>query len=199
MLSRLRSYFSKFTVPVALFLIKVGLRANTITVLALIIALMYPVLIFMLPTDYHLYSTFLILISGILDSIDGTIARMMRETSKLGAFLDSISDRVSDMAYVCGLLISKITTPIEAILLLSGSMLISYTRAKYESLIEENGIEGIGICERAERVLFIFIIASVYYLNQLISRIVLYLLLLLIGVTIVQRVLFVIGKLRGKK
>ena len=196
MLTRLRESFNRIIVPLASFLAKIGIRANTVTTLALVTALIYPVSILVLPPTYHIHLTLLILISGILDSIDGVIARITSEESKLGAFLDSTMDRVSDIAYMFGLLISRIATPIEALLLLSGSMLISYIRAKYESLTSGGSLEGVGICERAERTLLIFIIALVYYLNYILSKVLLCLLLVLVWITVAQRFLFVLEKLR---
>ncbi|RLE89399.1 MAG: CDP-alcohol phosphatidyltransferase family protein [Thermoprotei archaeon] len=196
MLTRLRESFNRIIVPLASFLAKIGIRANTVTTLALVTALIYPISILVLPPTYHIHLTLLILISGILDSIDGVIARITSEESKLGAFLDSTMDRVSDIAYMFGLLISRIATPIEALLLLSGSMLISYIRAKYESLTSGGSLEGVGICERAERTLLIFIIALVYYLNYILSKVLLCLLLVLVWITVAQRFLFVLEKLR---
>ena len=196
MLTRLRESFNRIIVPLASFLAKIGIRANTVTTLALVTALIYPISILVLSPTYHIHLTLLILISGILDSIDGVIARITSEESKLGAFLDSTMDRVSDIAYMFGLLISRIATPIEALLLLSGSMLISYIRAKYESLTSGGSLEGVGICERAERTLLIFIIALVYYLNYILSKVLLCLLLVLVWITVAQRFLFVLEKLR---
>ncbi|MDP9233380.1 MAG: CDP-alcohol phosphatidyltransferase family protein [Actinomycetota bacterium] len=73
--------------------------------------------------------------SIITDCIDGDLARLTGQTSRLGAFLDSVLDRWMDAALILGLGYSDLTSyGVVASLALVGSLLTSYTRARAQSL-----------------------------------------------------------------
>jgi len=97
------------------------------------------------------------LIVGPLDALDGVLARLRSESSEYGAFVDSITDRYSEMAIFGGLLVyfSKTGNWLDSLLIFSaaiGSFMVSYTRARAESL----GYSAkIGLLTRAERYLIL--------------------------------------------
>ncbi|MFQ5512140.1 MAG: CDP-alcohol phosphatidyltransferase family protein [Candidatus Krumholzibacteriia bacterium] len=95
-----------------------------------------------------------ILLSGFADVMDGEIARGRGVTSSSGAFLDSTLDRFSELAVFVGLaaFLQSGSAVILVLVALGGSLLVSYTRARGESL----GITcKAGLMQRAERLLLL--------------------------------------------
>jgi CDP-diacylglycerol--glycerol-3-phosphate 3-phosphatidyltransferase len=96
----------------------------------------------------------MILLSGIADVMDGEIARARGLVSSCGAFLDSTLDRFSEFATFIGLAAYFRSGPFVLVVLiaLGGSLLVSYTRARGESL----GLTcKLGLMQRAERMLLL--------------------------------------------
>jgi archaetidylinositol phosphate synthase len=104
-----------------------------------------------------------VLASGWFDIVDGAVARVTGRTSKRGAFLDSTLDRVAEVAVFVGILAGGYAQPLYVLLALSLSLLVSYTRAKADSL--GVSLSGVGIGERSERLL-VLAIASLVGLVQ---------------------------------
>ncbi|ALL00943.1 CDP-alcohol phosphatidyltransferase [Pyrodictium delaneyi] len=91
----------------------------------------------------------LLAVSGLLDALDGAVARLRGEAGPRGAYLDSLLDRVADIAYAAGFL--ALGYPVWSVLVfLTGALLTSYARARYESLAGRS-MEGIGLLERSDR------------------------------------------------
>jgi archaetidylinositol phosphate synthase len=95
----------------------------------------------------------LILVSGFFDILDGAVARAARRETKRGAFLDSTLDRVAEVAIYAGIVAGGLADGLLSLLALSFSLLVSYTRARAESL--GVGLSGVGIGERGERLLIL--------------------------------------------
>ncbi len=100
-----------------------------------------------------------VLLGGVFDMLDGAVARVTQKVTKFGAFLDSVIDRYSDMLMLFGLLIwyAKIDQIFYMGLtgmVIVGSVMTSYTRARAESLIPACKV---GFLERAERVVMLVI------------------------------------------
>ena len=98
----------------------------------------------------------LLLLSGILDTLDGTVARLGERSSKFGATLDSSLDRYVEMFVFMGITYHFKDSPMFfwSFLAIMGSMMVSYIRARAQSL----GIqELVGFMQRFER----FVILSV--------------------------------------
>ncbi|MCI0452818.1 MAG: CDP-alcohol phosphatidyltransferase family protein [Candidatus Latescibacteria bacterium] len=98
-----------------------------------------------------------LLLAGLCDVLDGDVARRLGKTSRFGAFIDSVLDRVSEFVYFGGVLMYVVRRPsgfdlyepIVIILALMGSVLTSYARARAEGV----GIEcKVGVMERPERI-----------------------------------------------
>lgn len=103
----------------------------------------------------QIFASILLLISGFFDIVDGSVARVMKKSTTKGAFLDSNFDKVSEALIFIGIAIGGLSNPILAMIALSTSILVSYLRAKAESLGIE--LKGVGIGERAERLLILSI------------------------------------------
>ena len=97
----------------------------------------------------------MILFSGLFDVIDGAVARATGKTSAQGAFLDSTLDRVAEVLIFLGILAGNYFSPAVVLLALSFSLLVSYTRAKADSL--GVNLAGIGIGERSERLVVLIV------------------------------------------
>ncbi len=97
----------------------------------------------------------LLLVSGFFDIVDGQVARVTKKTSTKGAFLDSVFDKIAEVAIFLGILIGGYAEPYLVFLAITLSLLVSYTRARAESV--GKSLQGVGIGERAERILVIAI------------------------------------------
>ena len=106
-----------------------------------------------------LWAGLVILFAGIFDIVDGEVARRTKRVTKFGAFFDSAIDRYSDLLLLLGLIIwyaklNRIFYVGLTGLVLIGSTMTSYTRARAESLIPECKV---GFLERPERVVLLII------------------------------------------
>ena len=104
---------------------------------------------------WQVIASIMLLISGFFDIVDGSVARVMKKTTTRGAFLDSNFDKVSEALIFIAIAIGGLSNPILAMIALSTSILVSYLRARAESLGME--LKGIGVGERAERLLILAI------------------------------------------
>ena len=141
----------------------------------------------------------LILLGGIFDLFDGTVARRTGLASPFGAFYDSTLDRLSEIAVYLGLLslyndyrleLGDVGTIYAIMLAMSGSVMISYTRARAEAL----GIDcTVGLMQRAERVILIGLAALMFGEdgNGIVLKVVIYVLAVLTNLTVVQRIWWV--------
>jgi len=132
-----------------------------------------------------------LLISGFFDIVDGSVARVTKRTSKKGSFLDSSLDKLSEVTVFLGLAIGDLAEPLLCMIALSLSLIVSYIRAKAESLGIE--LKGIGIGERAERLLILAIIGMIPIPSAMQWAVVI--VSIIAGITIVQRIVATYKKL----
>ena len=126
----------------------------------------------------------LLLISGFFDVIDGSVARATKQTSKKGAFLDSSFDKISESIIFIGIAAGNLANPILCMIALSLSILVSYVRARAESLGVE--LKGIGIGERAERLLIIAIMGMIPVIGAMQWAVIV--VSVVAGLTLIQRI-----------
>ena len=137
-------------------------------------------------------------VGSVLDILDGALARLSDKATPFGAFVDSISDRVSEgfMLTAIGLVFSRHGNEVAlafAFVALSGSFLVSYARAKAELL----GLRGdVGLGSRAERV--VVITAALTFAPWGGLQYVIYFLAAAARLTVLQRVLGVRRQLRTR-
>jgi archaetidylinositol phosphate synthase len=134
----------------------------------------------------------ILLISGFFDIVDGSVARATKQSSKKGAFLDSSFDKISESIVFVGIAIGNLANPILCMIALSLSLLVSYVRARAESLDIE--LKGIGIGERAERLLIIAIIGMIPVVGSMQWAIII--ISMLAGITLIQRIAITSKKLQ---
>lgn len=124
-----------------------GLNPNTISYTASIIGVI-AALFFMF--GHSAMAGLLLLLSGILDTLDGTVARLGERSSKFGATLDSSLDRYVEMFVFMGITFHFKDSPMFfwSFLAIMGSMMVSYIRARAQSLGVQ---ELVGFMQRFER------------------------------------------------
>jgi len=131
----------------------------------------------------------LLLISGFFDIVDGQVARVTKKTSTKGAFLDSVFDKIAEVAIFLGILIGGYAEPYLVFLAITLSLLVSYTRARAESV--GKSLRGVGIGERAERILVIAIggiIAGIVGLPEIMEYVVI-IVVIIAAITFIQRII----------
>ncbi|MFN3803638.1 MAG: CDP-alcohol phosphatidyltransferase family protein [Pyrobaculum sp.] len=158
---------------------------NVLTLSSLLVALIGVPLVWQAGLPPWLF----ILTSGLLDVIDGAVARGRRLTSKAGAFLDSTLDRYSDAVYL--LYFWPRVDPLAIYVALIGTFMISYARCRGEALGVE--VKGRGFMERGERVLYLFVAS--FFENLIYILINIYTVLVVMGAT--YRVIFVFNKAKN--
>jgi CDP-diacylglycerol--glycerol-3-phosphate 3-phosphatidyltransferase len=97
----LRVRFKHLLDPVGAFLNRAGIAPNTLTLAGLIGNLIGSLLI---ARSQFLIGGLLLLLMGPLDALDGTMARLRGEPTDFGAFIDSVTDRYSELIIFAGLL-----------------------------------------------------------------------------------------------
>ena len=134
-----------------------------------------------------------IVIAGAFDRLDGSLARSTNKTTQFGAFLDSTADRFSEIIILLGILMyfqnnSYPTGVILVYLTLSSSIMVSYVRARAESI---GILEKTGLMTRPERVIILALrlILSHWWENGILVALVT--IFVLGSFTVIQRVLVV--------
>ena len=160
-----------------------GLSPNFWTVVGLIIALASAV-VYGLGMEFGLIiGGILLLVSGFFDMVDGQVARVTGKTSKKGEYLDSMFDKISEVAIFLGILVGGYAEPYLVLLAITLSLLVSYARAKSDLINIK--LQGIGIGERAERLLVIAIIGIIGFMDYAVVIVV-----IIAGITLIQRMIY---------
>jgi len=191
MLTRLRAVSRRVTTPLAKGLLRLGFNADTVTLLGLV---------FSLPAVYlawarHPWAALLLIgVSGLLDALDGSVARISGTASRRGAFLDSTTDRLADAVYYIALMALGVN-PFAASTAMGLALTVSYTRARAGALgLREE--EGVGLMERGDRILFIMLIIASYIYSHMLADYLTWLLALLSGYTVLERSIYYYRELK---
>src|ERR1700691_1842937 len=130
---------------------------------------------------------FVIIGAGLFDMVDGRVARETKRVTRLCGFFDSLLDRYSDLALLMGLLvyygtINRYFYVVLTAIVMTGSVMVSYTRARSENTIPKCKV---GFMERPERVVLLII-------GALFDRMapVLWVIALLSNITVIHRMVF---------
>jgi CDP-diacylglycerol--glycerol-3-phosphate 3-phosphatidyltransferase len=147
-----RVWFRKPFEPIAIFFYRLGIKPNAVTIFGLIghFAAAY-----LVATGKLTWGGLLLIVMAPFDYLDGMLARMRGEPWRFGAFVDSVTDRYSELVIFGALLIyyAQQQNWLGCILVYvaaSGSQLVSYTRSRAETL---NYPTKVGIMTRLERYL----------------------------------------------
>jgi CDP-diacylglycerol--glycerol-3-phosphate 3-phosphatidyltransferase len=140
------------------------------------------------------YAGLVVFAAGFFDLVDGRVARASNQVTRFGAFFDSVLDRYSDAALFFGLLvyyarINHFFYVVLTALVMISCVMVSYTRARAESLI---GTCKVGFMERPERLVLIII-------GALFNRMapVLWLIAVLSTITVIHRMYYTWQRTEG--
>ncbi len=148
----LRKRLSGFAEPPAAFFNRLGIMPNTMTILGLVGNIIGA---YLLAMGQMTLGGLIILAMGPVDALDGTMARLRGQPTSFGAFVDSVTDRYSELVIFGGLLVYYIQQgdwlAITGVYLAAaGSVLVSYIRARAQSVGYETKV---GMLTRVERYL----------------------------------------------
>jgi archaetidylinositol phosphate synthase len=160
-----------------------GLSPNFWTVVGLVIALASAAVYGMGMEFGLIIGGILLLVSGFFDMVDGQVARVTGKTSKKGEYLDSMFDKISEVAIFLGILVGGYAEPYLVLLAITLSLLVSYARAKSDLINIK--LQGIGIGERAERLLVIAVIGIFGFMDYAVVIVV-----IIAGITLIQRMIY---------
>ena len=139
------------------------INPNILTFLGLVINIIAAVLFGYATGDntqrLFFYAGLVIIGAGIFDMVDGRVARATGQVTAFGGFFDSIIDRYSDVALFFGLLVyyaraNRFFYVVLVAFVMTSSVMVSYARARAESLI---GSCKVGFMERPERIVLVLI------------------------------------------
>ncbi len=182
--SRHRGVFSPIFEPVSKRIAALGITPNHITFAGVALSALSGLLFAL---GQNVWAGVVLGLAGLCDCLDGGVARVSDRATTFGAFLDSTMDRYSDIFIYGGLLYQacSLKSPalfIAAFLALLGSVMVSYTRARAESLIPQCQV---GIAERPERVILLIagaLLGLVWWAVIVLA--------ILANVTAIQRILY---------
>jgi CDP-diacylglycerol--glycerol-3-phosphate 3-phosphatidyltransferase len=132
------------------------IHPNVLTFIGLLINIAAAVL---LASGRFLAAGLVMIGAAIFDMVDGRVARETNQVTRFGGFFDSVLDRYSDLGLLMGLLVyyASINRPFYVVLtaiVMTGSVLVSYTRARAENIVPSCKV---GFMERPERVVLLII------------------------------------------
>ena len=153
--TRLRALISRwFEVPMVRILVALHFTPNRVTILGLLITFGAGILI---AFEYPLAGGITVLAAGIFDLLDGALARETGRSTRFGAFLDSLTDRIGETCVLGGILVLALSREDLGMAFLAYAacaccFLVSYARARAEGL-EAPG--AVGLMTRPERVVLL--------------------------------------------
>ena len=180
-----RSRAAGVLMPIVRALGRMGVHPNTITIIGLLLQMGVGVVFGL---GHTRVGGFLLLAVGPVDALDGAMARALGQQSRFGAFLDSTLDRLSDAALILGITAhylrqGQTVAVVLSLIALVAAMMVSYTRARAESL----GFDcEVGLLTRMERVVLIGALSAVG-----LPVVMVWMLAVLSVFTMVQRILHV--------
>lgn len=164
LLNKLRSRVERFLHNVVKPLSKTHVTPNALTATSLVVAILgYALVVY---TGLGTLLALAIMLSGFIDAIDGAMARLTGKVSRKGAFLDSVVDRVSEAVFALAFVELGFNSHI-VLIYLASSMIVSYMRAKGESL--GLSLSGVGLMERAERLIALAVVAILADVNHVVA------------------------------
>jgi CDP-diacylglycerol--glycerol-3-phosphate 3-phosphatidyltransferase len=154
-----RARIKKAFEPIALGMGRLGLTPDALTLIGFAITVVGAILV---SQQFWLAGGVVILLGGIFDMFDGTLARATGRVSNLGAFMDSVFDRAGEVIVYVGIVAGLQSLGIAdgtllAAAALGAAVMVSYTRAKSEGLgfTKGTGMAAIGIMPREIRVVIL--------------------------------------------
>jgi CDP-diacylglycerol--glycerol-3-phosphate 3-phosphatidyltransferase len=181
----MRIVFRGVLEPIAVFFNRIGILPNTMTLLGLVGHTFGALFLFQ---GKMFIGGMIILAMAPIDALDGTMARLREEPSDFGAFVDSVTDRYSELVIFLALIIfysqqGEWLNCSVVYMAAAGSVLVSYVRSRAESL----GYEAkVGILTRLER--YVVLVPSLIFNIPLVG---LWIVAVMANFTAIQRIIYV--------
>ena len=190
MLTKLKQRAQLWFTSEAKMLHNLGLTPNQVSILGIVLAVLSAITYWQwkLNSLLLILAPLLMLASGLLDALDGALARLYGEATNFGGFFDSLLDRYADAVILCGIILGGLTEVSWGLAALMGSLLVSYARARAEAAGVK--MESVGLAERAERLVLLALASflSFVWLDALSWGILV--LAILTNLTVVQRAIY---------
>ncbi|WP_404817263.1 phosphatidylinositol phosphate synthase [Streptomyces thermolineatus] len=157
-----RAFFTRVLTPFAALLLRMGVSPDAVTLVGTA-GVMAGALVFF-PSGEFFWGTIVITLFVFSDLVDGNMARQSGRSSRWGAFLDSTLDRAADAAVFAGIALwyagrgDDLLLVGLAIFCLASGQVVSYTKARGESLGMPVNVSG--LVERAERLVITLVAAG---------------------------------------
>jgi archaetidylinositol phosphate synthase len=169
---------------------KLDINPNTWTLLSLFFAVLAAISLF---NSFYLTAAVLIIISGLIDLIDGAVARETKKTTIKGAYLDTVIDRYNEFLYYFPLIFMSFEDIIFPfyfwiLLLVFGSMMTTYAKSAASEKGIKKEVRG-GLLERAERVGLYVIGLLVANFSIIVFQYIFVLIALLANISAIQRII----------
>lgn len=192
-----RRYLSKpIGAPIARFIGRLGISPNQLTVLGFISALISAVFF---ANEIFFWAGVFLLISGTFDVLDGELAKVSKSVTPWGAYLDSMTDRYSDTIVLLGLAwyytqANEVIYVLLVALAIAGALLVSYTKARAESIIDNFTC---GLMERPERMILLTIGAFLEAAFPAVAmKVILWCLVFLVHLTAIHRIIYTYKRIK---
>jgi archaetidylinositol phosphate synthase len=190
LLTKLKQRAQLWFASEAKMLHNLGLTPNQVSILGIAFAVLSAITYWQwkLNSLLLILAPLLMLASGLLDALDGALARLCGEVTKFGGFFDSLLDRYADAIVICGIILGGLTEVSWGLAALVGSMLVSYARARAEAAGVK--MESVGLAERAERLVLLALASflSFVWLDALCWGVLV--LAVLTNLTVIQRAIY---------
>lgn len=176
-----------------------GLTADMLTIIGL---LMHVVAVPVILGGHFVWAAAIFGVAAICDALDGAVARAGAGATRAGAFLDSTTDRISELLVFGALAMymarhDRWWDSAVVLVAMGAGQLVSYTRARAEGL----GVEcKVGLMSRPERIVLLvagFLFAGLHVGSVSMLTVIVWLLAVLTSLTVLQRMLHVLRKLRA--
>jgi archaetidylinositol phosphate synthase len=153
MLSRIQFLVEGFFQSSSKFFHEVGLSPNGLTLLGFFLSILVSLLYWGGLSGWWAGAVLIFIVAGYFDAVDGAMARRYSQVSKFGGVLDSVLDRIGEIALYSGLLAGALVPLWVGLWAMTSALMVSYVRARVS--VEGVTLKGVGIAERPERLLIL--------------------------------------------
>jgi len=189
--------FERIASRVVEFLSDRGISPMSLTISAFAATIISSILYLYASSNRPLYlpAAITLALSGFLDAVDGAVARRMDGTSRLGAFLDSVFDKLGECLILVAIICSGAVNVLWGSIALASSILVSYVRHRAEPL--GVNLKGVGIGERAERMIILIIASLITPFMKDALNYGIILIAVLASITVAWRIIYAVSRLRA--
>ena len=143
---------------------------------------------------YYFLAALLLILSGLLDAVDGAVARRLGMVSEVGAFLDSVFDKLGECAVYIAIIVSGAVSVFWGSLALASSIMVSYVRHRAEPL--KVSLKGVGFMERAERIILLIAASVIEPFIASALEVTMIIISIFALITVAWRIIYVVQSLR---